>query len=129
LLSERRERLQRVTVPEPSHDTDLIAEVTNWLDSGIPAPEVERRICAKGFTTEDAANIVDTVVGKQMSDAAAAGRRQNRLTLAGGVVLCALGTVFVVLGIIELDRYGIGLLVGGISGVAAGLGVIFHSLA
>jgi hypothetical protein len=115
-------------MPEPSHDTDLITVVKAWLDAGIPAPEVERRIGAKGFTAEDAANIVDTVVGKQMSDAAAAGRRQNRVTLVGGAGLCALGTLFVVLGIIELDRYGIGLFLGGVSGFAAGLGVIFHSL-
>jgi hypothetical protein len=110
------------------NEEDLRDKVAGWFRAGLRAPEIERRLRESGVSPEKAAGIVDAALAKHMAVAGAAQRRKDRVALLCGTGLCAAGVLLLVVGLLQVDRFGIGPLAGGLAGVVGGSSLIIRTL-
>jgi hypothetical protein len=109
---------------QPMDESNLHAQVSAWLNSGLTVPEAERRLGESGVAPEDASSVVNAVLAQQVSDIAARERRRARAPFLGGIALCILGVLLMVAGIVAFvsPESGLPAHVGVFAGGAAGLG-------
>lgn len=73
-------------------------EVEDWLDNGVQAPEIERLLCERGFSTADAKALVDDVIQSRLRDHAAPEERRDRVRFWCGIGCCVVGVGLLALG-------------------------------
>jgi hypothetical protein len=105
-------------------ESNLQAQVSAWLNSGLTVPDVERRLVESGVPPEKASSVVNAVLARQVSDSTARERRQARTQLVVGIILCLLGVLLIVLGWVAFvwPESGLPAHVGVFAGGASGLG-------
>lgn len=119
---------------QPSDETALRTKVSAWLKAGLGVSEIERRLIEGGAEPHHAASVVNAVLASQVAQAAAEARRRTRLPLFGGIVLCCLGALLMIVGVLAFVEpdFGFpahpGVFAGGASGVVAGGTLIWRAI-
>jgi hypothetical protein len=90
-------------------DATLHAQVSTWLTSGLTVAEVESRLVERGQTRDDAASLVNAVLGKKVEKLALNERRRTRKLWLAAFALFLFGALTMLIGALGLIRLESGL--------------------